>query len=92
MGCSVEPCLMSTFLTLWHGSRWLRAANLCLPLPPPHPHALCSHLQESMAAEAADLASASFGDRMLGAIGGVYRAQADIFLGGVLDGSLAALR
>lgn len=45
-----------------------------------------------MAAEAAELATASFGDRMLGAIGSTYKAQADISLGGVLDGSLAALR
>lgn len=45
-----------------------------------------------MRAEAAELSSASFGDVMLAAIGGVYKAQADIYLGGVLDGSLAALR
>lgn len=45
-----------------------------------------------MVAEAAQLATASFGDVMLAAIGGAYKAQADIFLGGILDGSLAALR
>lgn len=47
---------------------------------------------ESMSAEAASLATASFGDLMLDAIGRVYKAQADIFLGGAWDGSLAALR
>lgn len=49
-------------------------------------------MQESMTVEAAELATASYGDVMLAAIGGVYAAQADIFLGGILDGSLAALR
>ena len=39
-----------------------------------------------MAAEAAELATASFGDRMLGAIGGTYKAQVG------LDGSRCARR
>ena len=60
-----------------------------LPLRSPPPwHCL----QESMAVEAAELATASFGDVMLKAIGKVYESQADIFLGGFIDGTLAALR
>lgn len=42
--------------------------------------------------EAAELATASFGDVMLAAIGGVYKTQADIVLGGFFDGGLTALR
>ncbi|KAL4428793.1 hypothetical protein ABPG77_005231 [Micractinium sp. CCAP 211/92] len=48
--------------------------------------------RDSMTAEAAELATASFGDVMLGAIGGVYKTQADIVLGGFFDGGLVALR
>lgn len=49
-------------------------------------------LQESMAAEAAELANASFGEVMLHAVGRVYEAQAEIFLGNVITGSLAAIK
>ncbi len=38
-------------------------------------------VQDSMAAEAAELANASFGEVMLHTVGRVYEAQADIFLG-----------
>lgn len=48
--------------------------------------------RESMAAEAAGLATASYGDLMLATIGGVYAQQAEIALGGIIDGSVAALR
>lgn len=58
---------------------------LVLVVAPPVP-------QDSMTAEAAELATASFGDVMLGAIGGVYKTQADIVLGGFFDGGLVALR
>ncbi len=59
--------------------------HLVLVVAPPVP-------QDSMTAEAAELATASFGDVMLGAIGGVYKTQADIVLGGFFDGGLVALR
>ena len=45
-----------------------------------------------MSAEAAELATASFGDVMLKAIGQVYESQAEICMGGFIDGNLAALR
>ncbi|KAL4451590.1 hypothetical protein ABPG75_007252 [Micractinium tetrahymenae] len=48
--------------------------------------------RESMAVEAGELATASFGDVMLGAVGGTYKTQADIVLGGFFDGGLTALR
>lgn len=48
--------------------------------------------KESMAAEAAELANASFGEVMLHAVGRVYEAQAEIFLGNVITGSLAAIK
>ncbi|RMZ52642.1 hypothetical protein APUTEX25_000761 [Auxenochlorella protothecoides] len=41
---------------------------------------------------AAGLATASYGDLMLATIGGVYAQQAEIALGGIIDGSVAALR
>jgi len=45
-----------------------------------------------MATEAAELATASFGDVMLQTIGGVYKTQADIVLGGLFEGGLTALK
>ena len=42
--------------------------------------------------EAAELATASFGDVMLKSIGKVYESQAEIYLGGFFEGNLAALR
>ncbi len=45
-----------------------------------------------MAKEAAELASASFGEVMLHTVGSVYEAQAQIFLGGLINGSIAALK
>lgn len=61
--------------------------------PPTHPPTCALHLrQDSMSAEAAELAAASFGEVMLHTVGRVYQAQADIFLGGLFEGSLAAIR
>ena len=48
--------------------------------------------RESMVAEALELVKASYGETMLHAIGKAYEVQAKIYLGGVLDGSLAALK
>ena len=45
-----------------------------------------------MAKEAAELASASFGEVMLHTVGSVYEAQSQIFLGGLINGSIAALK
>lgn len=45
-----------------------------------------------MAAEAAELAVASFGEVMLHAIGSAYLMQADVALGGLVEGTLASLR
>ena len=45
-----------------------------------------------MRAEAKELATASFGDTMLHAIGHVYVQQADIYLGGFFGGFAAKMR
>ena len=67
---------------------------ICMPSPlprsPPPPPPRSE--QESMAVEAAELATASYGPVMLQTIGRVYKTQADILLGGFFDGGLTALR
>jgi len=47
---------------------------------------------DSMGREAEGLASAPYGERMLRVIGKSYETQASIHLGGVIDGSVAALK
>lgn len=47
---------------------------------------------QSMMTEAQELAKASFGETMLHTIGRVYEAQAKIYMGGLFDGGLAALK
>ncbi|KAK9815321.1 hypothetical protein WJX72_001695 [[Myrmecia] bisecta] len=48
--------------------------------------------KESMQAEAAGLVMASYGSVLVKTIGRVYESQAEIFLGGLVDGTLAAMR
>lgn len=51
-----------------------------------------SGFRDSMAKEAEGLAGAPYGEKMLYTIGRTYEVQASIHLGGVLDGSFAALK
>lgn len=48
--------------------------------------------RESMAQEGAELAKASFGTTILLAIGKAYESQANIYLGGFIQGGLASIR
>lgn len=48
--------------------------------------------RSSMGIEAGSLAKASYGELLLATIGGVYRQQAEIAVGGFFEGSVAALR
>lgn len=50
------------------------------------------HAQESMAVEAAELAKASFGATMLGAVGRVYALQGEIGGSNPLNGFIAGMR
>ena len=45
-----------------------------------------------MTAEADSLVKAAFGPTMLKAIGKTYSSQAEIFLGNIFDGSIAAIK
>lgn len=52
----------------------------------------CSDVQHTQRLEAQRLVRASFGETMLHCVGKVYEIQADIYLGGLFDGTWARVQ